>query len=209
MKTMLITGGAEGLGRAMAELFCKDYQVVILARESDNPAQAAAEIGCDFVIADVGDWGQVHTAVESVIAKYGTIDVLINNAGQWIGGLLEANDAARIRSVIETNTLGTIFLTRAVLPHMKSAGQGKIVNIISEDGLEVKPEHSVYVASKWAITGFTRALELDLAHTGVSVQAIYPSRMCTNLFKNAGAEVDTTGACDPKVIAAQVGALLQ
>lgn len=208
MKTVLISGGAEGLGRAMAELFKKDHQVVILAREQDKPAEAAAEIGCDYVIADISDWNAVSSAVESVIAKHGSIDALVNNAGQWMDGLLETNDPARIQSVIETNTLGTILMTRAVLPHMKSAGKGQIVNIVSEDGLKAKPAHSVYVASKWAITGFTKALELDLAHTGVTVQAIYPSRMCTNLFKNAGAEIDTSKDCDPSVIAAEVATLL-
>ena len=188
MKTILISGGSQGLGRALAERFVKKYNVVILARNPGKTEQAGQEIGCDFVVADVGNYEQVENAVTSVIKKFRTIEYVINNAGLWIQGPLDSNDPARIKEVIDTNTTGTIFLTRAVLPYMKEVKKGKIINIISQSGLYGKAERSVYHASKWAITGFTKSLQMELAGSDITVTGFYPGSMKTQLFESAGIE---------------------
>ena len=171
MKTILITGGSEGLGREIARRLAQSNKVVILAPSQEKTQEAAQEIGCDYVVADVSDYGQVEAAVSSVIEKFGSVDVLINNAGLWIEGPLEENDPKRIADVVHVNTVGPMFLTRALLPHFKHNGKGVIINVISQAGLYGKALRSVYHASKWAVTGFTKSLQEELKGTGIDCSA--------------------------------------
>lgn len=194
MKTILISGGSEGFGKALAEKFSKKYTVIILARNSKKTEQVARKLGCDFEIADVTNYQEIETAMKSIIKKFKTIDCLINNAGLWIEGSLEENDPDRIKEVIDVNTAGTILLTRAVLPYMKEAKRGKIINIISQSGLYGQKERSVYNASKWAITGFTKSLQMELTGSDITVSGFYPGLMRTKLFTNAGVEKDLSKA---------------
>src|SRR4051812_44921183 len=113
MKTILISGGSDGLGKALATQFSKKYEVIILSHNKEKTSKAAKEIGCDFVVADVSDYKSVEKAVATVLKKYKTIDCLINNAGVWIEGPLEKNDPKEIARVINVNTTGTIFLAKA------------------------------------------------------------------------------------------------
>lgn len=184
-KVIIISGGAEGLGQALAEKLNKNNRVVILARDEKKAKQAAKQLKCDYKLCDVSVYSQDEKAVLEVIKTYKKIDVVVNNAGLWIEGDLEKNDPNRIKEVINSNTLGTIFLTRAVLPHFKKRKSGTIINVISRAGVNLKPERSVYQASKWAITGFTKSLEIELAPFNIRVCGIYPGKINTNLFKNA------------------------
>lgn len=197
MKTILITGGSDGLGKALATDLAKDYAVVILADDAGQCSAVAAELDCSEVVADVSDYAQVEKAVEDLVAKHGGIDVLINCAGVWMEGPLEVADPARIEAVVRVNTLGTIFATRAALPHMKQKGSGRIVNIVSQDGLKPKVFHAAYCASKWAVTGFTKTLAEELRGSGVSVSGIYPGPMKTKLFEKGGVERDMSDYLDP------------
>jgi len=192
MKTMLISGGSDGLGKALAEHFKEKYQVVILANNPEGTCKEAEDIGCDCIVADVSDYKQVETAVETLVKKYNSIDYLINCAGLWIEGNLEDNDPERIKNVMNVNALGTINLVHAILPHMKEKKSGRIVNVISQAGLYIKAERAVYNASKWAITGFTNSLALELVGSGVTVSGFYPGAMKTKLFEKAGIQKDTT-----------------
>jgi len=198
-RIIVISGGSEGLGRAMAEEFSRDNRVIILSNEEEKLKQTAGEIGCDYEFCDVADYGLCEKAIKSVIAKHGRIDCLINNAGIYIRGPLEENDPQRIRKVIEVNTLGTIFLSRAAIPHMKEKRGGLIINIISQAGLYADKNLSIYRASKWAITGFTKCLALDLTPYGIRVSGIYPGKMKTKFHENAGIKnEDYSKAFDPK-----------
>lgn len=191
-KVILISGGSEGLGYAIAERFSKTHTVVILARNVQKTKKAAKELGCDFVIADVSDIGQVARAVSAVIKKHKKIDYLINNAGLWIEGPLEKNDPKRIKEVIDVNTTGTILLTRAVLSYMKAMRRGRIINVISQSGFYGKAERSVYNASKWAVTGFTKSLQMELAGSAITVTGFYPGSVKTKLFSNAGVKKESS-----------------
>jgi len=190
MKTVLISGGSDGLGKAVALKLSKKYQVIILANNPEQTESTAKEIGCDFKVADVTAYDSLEKAASEIIKKYKTIDVLINAAGIWIEGLLENNEPERIKKVIEVNATGTIFLTKAVLPFMKKEKSGRIINVSSQAGLEAKTERSVYSASKWAVTGFTKSLSIELAGSGVAVTGFYPGKMKTKLFAKAGVEKD-------------------
>ena len=185
-KVILISGGSDGLGKAAAQKFNEKYQVVILSSNPEKTETAAKEIGCDFVVADVTDYSQIEKAVEEVKGRYGRIDHLINNAGIWIEGKLEENEASDISKVLDVNTKGTIYLSKAVVPLMKEQGVGRIVNVISQAGLHVKGERSVYHASKWAITGFTDSLRMELAPFNISVCGYFPGAMKTDFFAKVG-----------------------
>lgn len=203
-KIILISGGSEGLGKAIAARLAPNHQVIILSRNPEKLQTVSSEIGSDFVQADVTDFSSLKDAVEKIISKYNRIDVLVNNAGVWVEGQLDENDPEKIKEVISVNTLGTIFLTKAVLPHMKLAHSGRIVNIVSQDGLVSKKDHSVYSASKWAITGFSKCLLEDLSHLGIAVTAINPGLLKTNLFEKQGVNRNLANALDPSEVASIV-----
>jgi NADP-dependent 3-hydroxy acid dehydrogenase YdfG len=196
MKHILITGGSDGLGKATArKLIAKDYEVTILANDEARTKAAAEELKCKYVVADVADNAQVEKAIQEA----GDIDILINNAGIWIQGALETNNADYIHKVIEVNTLGTIYCTHAVLPGMKQRGKGRIINVISQAGLNAKAERSVYHASKWAITGFTKSMQQELKPAKIAVTGFYPGAM--GLFDKTGNSRDMSRALDPAIAA--------
>lgn len=198
MKHVFITGGSDGLGKITAQkLVAAGYDVTILSRDEAKTKAAAEEIGCKYMVADVTDAAQLNAALQQT----GEVDILINNAGNWLAGLLEASTADQIEKVIASNTLGTIYVTHAVVPAMKQRKNGRIINVISQAGLYAKAERSVYNASKWAITGFTKSLQAELKPFHVSVVGFYPGAMATGLFAKAGDMKDRGGALDPAIAA--------
>lgn len=198
---VVIAGGSDGLGKAIARRLAAEYRVVILSPSEEKLKAAAEEIGCSYRVCDVGDYGQCAAAVKRIIEDHGRIDFLINSAGVWIEGELADNNPAMIERTIRVNTLGTIFMTRAVVGQMKERKSGVVVNIISRAGLYAKPLRSIYNASKWAVTGFTKCLEEELADYGIKVVGVYPGMMKTNLFAKAGATKDMSKALDPDKVA--------
>lgn len=208
MKVVVISGGSDGLGKALAKQLSKNNKVIILAPNEVKLRQVVEELECDYLVCDVSIWEQVEKAVESIIEKYTKIDVLINNAGVWIEGPIENNSPADIKRAIETNTLGTMLLTRAVVPNMKKNKSGWIINVISQAGIYVKAERTVYNGSKWAITGFTKSLQPELAMHGIKVIGLYPGQIRTDLFKKAGIEKNIERALDPEDIVKTVEFML-
>jgi 3-oxoacyl-[acyl-carrier protein] reductase len=200
-KVILITGGSEGLGKEIAKKLCKENNVVILSNHQDTLEDCAKELGCDKYFCDITNVENIVSVIAEIEDKYKKIDVLINNAGVWAGGELDDNEYSDIAKVILVNTVGTINMTKSVLPAMKRQKSGKIININSVNGIEVKPERSIYIASKWAITGFTKAMSKELEKHNIKVIGIYPGLMKTNLFKNANAHRDMTEAMEPEKVA--------
>lgn len=202
MKHVLITGGSDGLGKVAAQkLIEAGYMVTILSHDADKTSAAAEELGCKYVVADVGDPQQVHDAVMLAVEQGGEVDVLINNAGVWIAGPLESNTPADINHAIRVNTLGAIYCTQAVVPAMKQRRSGRVINVISQAGLYGKAERSVYNASKWALTGFTKSLQPELKPFKVGVVGFYPGAMDTGLFAKVGDTKDRNGALNPEMAA--------
>ncbi|MEA4910801.1 Cyclopentanol dehydrogenase [bioreactor metagenome] len=196
-KIILISGGTDGLGLATAKKLSKDHTVIILSPSKDKCENAVKYEGVnDYVLADITKENQIEKAVKDVIKRYGRIDILINNAGIWIEGPLEKNDSNQIKKVLEVNSLGTILLTQKVLPHMKKAGSGRIINIVSQAGLIPKADRSVYRASKYAVRGFTESLIPEVAPDNISICGFYPDKMNTNFFKKGGEKVDTKDFID-------------
>jgi len=203
-KVVLISGGSDGLGKAIAQKLSPDNQVVILAHNLTKLKATAEELGCDYVEAELTDFNSIQSAVDQVIAKHQKIDVLVNNAGTWVDGGLEENDPEKIKEVIDVNTTGTILLTKAVLPSLKSQKSGLIINIISQDGLCAKKNRSVYHASKWAITGFTKCLQEDLSQENIKVTGVYPGLLNTSLFQKSGVQRDLSNSLDPAEVASLI-----
>ena len=191
MKKVLITGGAQGLGKEIANQLKDDYEVVVLdIKESDLE-------GIESHTCDITDVNQI----QEVVSEIGNIDILINNAGVYISGELTDNDYNDIAKVMFVNALGTINITKAVLPQMKERKSGKIVFVSSIRGVEAREERSVYCASKWAVTGFLKSLRKEVEKYDIEVIGLYPGLMETSLFENAGIKRDMGGAMDPKEVA--------
>ena len=203
-KTILISGGSDGLGKAIAAQLTLNYRVVIISPSEDKLRAAAQELGCEYKVCDVRDYQQI----EKVVADIGTLDCVVNNAGLWIEGALDDADPEKIHEVLEVNTLGTMYLTRAVVPLMKQQKSGLIINVISQAGLYAKPNRSIYNASKWAITGFTKAAQAELAPFGVRVTGLYPGKLNTELFAKSGIQKDMSNALDTVEVAKTVEFLL-
>lgn len=189
-KTILISGGSDGLGLATAKYLSRFHNVIILSPEKEKCEDIEKYFDIDFVLADVTKEIEVEKAVKNVIKKYGKIDVLINNAGIWLEGKLEENDFDKIKKVFEVNTLGTILLTQKVLPYMKNIKSGKIINIVSQAGKYPKSDRIVYHASKYAVAGFTDSLAIELAPYKINVSGFYPDKMNTHFFEKAGNKKD-------------------
>lgn len=204
MKTILITGGSDGLGKAIATRLAPNHKVIILSPNEDKLKTVAEEIGCEYKVGDVRDYAQV----ERIAQKIGAIDCLVNNAGLWIQGPLEDNDPQRIHEVLEVNTLGVINMTKAVIPAMKQRKFGLIININSQGGFYAKAERGVYTASKWAITGFTKAMQPELAPFGIAVTGIYPGMMKTDMFSKMDIEKDMSKGLDTEEVAKTIEFLL-
>lgn len=184
-KIILITGGSDGLGKTLAKTLAIQHQVIILAPNGVKTKKVADEIGCDYEVGDVTKYEELEKIVAIIVKKYGKLDCLINNAGLWIQGPLEENEAKLIANVIEVNTLGVIFATKSVIGQMKKQGEGLIININSQGGFYAKEERSVYTASKWALTGFSKSIQPELAKYGISVTDVHPGGMKTDLFEKA------------------------
>jgi len=190
-KIIVITGGSDGLGRVLATDLAKDNGVIILSNNEEQLKEAMDEIGCDSYFCDVRDYGQVEEVMSDIVERYGKIDVLINNAGLLIQGELDMNDAEKIKAVIDVNLLGVINCAKAVIPSMKQQSDGIILNINSQSGVIIKPNRSIYNASKWGLTGFTRSLQNEVAKHGIRVTDIMPGTIKTNLWKNNGYNRET------------------
>jgi NAD(P)-dependent dehydrogenase (short-subunit alcohol dehydrogenase family) len=201
-KVILISGGSDGIGRATAARLRDQHTVVILSSNGPNLLRVAGELGISCIAGNVTDYAAMRRAVATVIERHGRLDVLINNAGLWIDGPLESNDPDRIKQVMDVNALGTINLTHAAIPALKKQRSGRIVNVISQAGLHAKAERSVYNASKWAITGFTQALQDELAAHHIGVTGLYPGKINTKLFEKAGSHKALDDALRVEQIAA-------
>ncbi|HJP96474.1 MAG TPA: SDR family oxidoreductase [Candidatus Saccharimonadales bacterium] len=200
MKTILISGGSEGLGKAIAQNLVRNNNVIILARDESKLKAAAEELGCRYVVGDVRD----YAAMQKMCDELGAIDCLINNAGVWLQGPLDKTDDKRIQETIDTNVNGTISLTKAVLPRMKQQKSGLIINVISQGGLNTREGWPIYTASKWAITGFTKAMQQELEPFGIGVTGLYPATLNTEMFAKSGVPKDVSHALNPDDVAKMV-----
>lgn len=189
--TVLITGASQGIGKATAWLFAQNgYRVVLAARQADRLQAVAQELSAAHHAAiaiptDVCDPQQVQTLVTKGIDAFGSIDMLVNNAGIYISGPAETFSLDDWHQAIDTNLWGYIHTIHAVLPHFVERGSGTIVNVGSVGGKVPLPYLAPYTASKFAITGLTEALHTELAPKGIHVCGIYPNIIKSDFMERA------------------------
>src|SRR5229473_5011315 len=197
-KTVLITGASSGFGRDTAEtLFRAGHTVYASMRGAQGKNREAAEalrkLGIKTVELDVSDDASVKAGVKKVLAEAGKIDVLVNNAGIGSAGVTEAFTAEQAKVVFDTNVIGILRVTRAVLPSMRQKRDGLIINIGSVLGRVTFPFSGIYGASKFAVEALTDSLRYEVSQLGVEVVEVQPSAYPTNLFASvqtpAGTEV--------------------
>ena len=201
MKTIVITGGSDGLGKTLTETFSKENNVIILATNEEKMNLVAKENNCSYKVCDVSNYEMVEKAISEIVDEHNKIDVLINNAGLWIQEELDTNDSDRIKSVIEVNLLGTINVSKAVIPSMKANKDGLIININSQAGINHKAERVVYNASKWGVTGFSKSLQDEVAKYGIRVTDVMPGMMKTEMFSRMNIEKNMANGIDTKEVA--------
>jgi NAD(P)-dependent dehydrogenase (short-subunit alcohol dehydrogenase family) len=181
MQTVLITGASSGIGKATAKLFqARGWNVVATMRTPEQESDLNKLDNCFVTRLDVVDPVSIHAAVAAAIARFGQIDVLVNNAGYGAFGPLEAFSLDRIQRQFDTNVIGLLTVTKAVLPHFRARKNGIIVNISSIGGRVTFPFGALYNGTKFAVEGITEALQFELETIGVRVKLIEPGSIETD-----------------------------
>ena len=182
-KTWLITGVSSGLGQALAQAVMATGDYVIgtfrQPKQVEQLNQQYAGQGT-AVLLDITDRDATQVVVERIISEHLRIDVLVNNAGVGFVGAIEETAPEEVRSVFEANFFGSLWLTQAMLPHMRQQRQGRIVQISSHGGIKAFAGFGIYNASKFALEGFSEALAQEVAPLGIAVSIIEPGPFRTN-----------------------------
>lgn len=180
-KLALITGGSSGIGLALARLLSAEgARVWILARRKELLESAAKSLASangskpGMLPADVSDWPQVEAAVKRLESEVGVPDLVINSAGVTEPGYVHELPVETFREIMEINYMGTVLVTKAVLPGMLERGSGDIVNISSAGGYVTGPGYGAYSPSKFAVRGFSDALRAEVKPRGLRVFLVYP-----------------------------------
>jgi NAD(P)-dependent dehydrogenase (short-subunit alcohol dehydrogenase family) len=190
-KTIFITGASSGIGRATALYFQKKgWNVAATMRSPEkelnqetNKPDSLANLDRVIVLKlDVTDPASITDAIAETITRFGTIDVLVNNAGYGLMGVFEAITAEQIQRQFNTNVFGLMETTRAVLPHFRDRKSGVIVNVASIGGHVAFPLYSLYHATKWAVEGFSESLQHELLGFNIRVKIVEPGPIKTDFY---------------------------
>ena len=180
----LITGASSGFGRALADAALgRGDQVVAAARDARRLADLAADDRVYAISLDVTDVRQRERAVEQALARFGRIDVLVNNAGRTQVGAVEETTDEELRALFELHFFAPAALTRLVLPHMRAQGGGAVVQMSSVGGQTTAPGFGAYCATKFALEGLTQALHDEVAVFGIRTLIVEPGAFRTGLFR--------------------------
>lgn len=183
-KRAIVTGGGSGIGKAIASAFAREgAQVVICGRNARKLELAAAEIGpqCLAVAADISHADDTNRLVEQAVQEFKRLDILVNNAGVLLAGTAESLTSEQWEQTFNTNVRAVWQLSRAVLPHMRKAGSGAIINVASVLSSLGARNRVAYAASKGAVLALSRAMALDHAEENIRINCICPGIVETEM----------------------------
>ena len=207
-KTIFITGASRGFGKLWAEAFLKrGDKVVATARNLDSLADLVSTYG-DAILPiqlDVNNREADFAAVEQAKQHFGSIDVLINNAGYGLFGAIEEATEQEAREQIETNVFGLLWITQAVLPVMRAQGHGHIIQLSSVVGLVTLPVLGIYNATKFAVEGLSETLATEVAGFGIKVTIVEPNGFATDWAGASAVHSEAIPAYDGVKAAFQAG----
>ncbi|MCX5277335.1 SDR family NAD(P)-dependent oxidoreductase [Streptomyces virginiae] len=195
VRTVLITGTSSGIGLAAAIAAARaGWRTVATLRDTgraDALRKAAVEAGVEIDIRqlDVVDEDSVTAAVEGVVADYGRLDAVVNNAGAGHVGTLELESVADVREVMEVNFFGVLNVSKAALPHLRATG-GRLITVTSVGGVIGQPFNEAYCAAKFAVEGYMESLAPVAGAVGVSVSVIEPGAVATEFVNNIGLDLE-------------------
>ncbi|MGL6177024.1 MAG: SDR family oxidoreductase [Vibrionaceae bacterium] len=198
-KTIFITGTNSGFGKATVELFASaGWQVAATARDLSAHTQLFNEFpNVTLFELDVTDFAQVETVAQAAIATFGTIDVVVNNAGYCLIGPTETTSMEQIKRQFDTNVFGLFAVTKAFIPHFRENSGGMFINLASSSALFNFPFIAAYGASKWAVRGITESLGIELAPFNIEVKTVYPGLHATKIFTKLDGSMDAANPGTP------------
>jgi NAD(P)-dependent dehydrogenase (short-subunit alcohol dehydrogenase family) len=182
-KVWFITGTSKGFGRIWAEAaLARGDRVAATARDAKTLAPLVERYGSRVaaIALDVADKAMVDAAVAEAHARFGRLDVVINNAGYGLFGAIEEVSEAEARAQIETNLFGALWVTQAAIPIMRAQGSGHIIQVSSIGGVSAFPTIGLYHASKWGLEGFSQSLAAEVAPFGIKVTIVEPGGFATD-----------------------------
>jgi NAD(P)-dependent dehydrogenase (short-subunit alcohol dehydrogenase family) len=209
----VVTGASRGIGATIAAaLVAEGVRVSLLGRDAGTLGQVAQELGSRApdgqalaITADVTDSASVQNAFAAARARFGPVQILVNNAGQAASAKFTETDEALWNRLIAVNLNGTYLCSRQAVPDMLQAGFGRIVNVASIAGLRGAAYISAYVSSKHAVIGLTKSLALEYATRNITVNAVCPGYVDTDIVKSAVANImSKTGRSESEALAALV-----
>jgi NAD(P)-dependent dehydrogenase (short-subunit alcohol dehydrogenase family) len=193
---ILITGCSSGIGAATAQRLAKQGHVVYATARRPDTLAASAAAGCRTLALDVTDDASMQAAVEAIVAEHGRVGALVNNAGYGEYGAVEDVAIDRVRRQFETNVIGLSRMCQLVLPSMRAAGTGRIVNVGSMGGRMTFPFGGYYHATKHAVEALSDALRYEVAPFGVRVSLIEPGPIQTEFLNTIGETMHQSTSAD-------------
>lgn len=182
-KVVLITGASSGIGLHTAKLFqSKNWKVAATMRTPEKCVDLQNIVDIETFRLDVTDVASITNTIGAVIGKFGRIDAVVNNAGFAVVGPFEAATQEQIEKQMNTNVYGVMNVCREILPYFREQKGGTIVNVASMGGRMTFPLYSIYHASKWALEGFSEALQYEIREFGIKVKIIEPGPIKTDFY---------------------------
>jgi NAD(P)-dependent dehydrogenase (short-subunit alcohol dehydrogenase family) len=189
-KTVLITGASSGIGKATAKRFQKNgWNVIATMRSPEKETELTSLENTICPELDVTKTETITQAIAQGIERFGKIDVLVNNAGYAVVGAFELAKKEQIKNQFDTNVMGLMAATQAILPHFRKNNAGVIINVSSMGGRFAIPLYSLYHATKWAVEGFTESLQFELEPFNINVKLIEPGAIKTDFYERSANEI--------------------
>ncbi|MCI8670508.1 MAG: SDR family NAD(P)-dependent oxidoreductase [Bacilli bacterium] len=195
MKNVIITGAANGVGKAIAETL-KDENLILVDNDMESLIKIANELNKEYFVCDLSNDEEIERVINQINDK--RVDCLINCAGMWISGDMskleepvfnQMNQLNRVKKVIDTNVFGTIAMIKSIFPIMKKQGYGQIININSQSGVTCEPPFPIYNATKQSTNAFRKAIQEDLARNNIKITDVCPGLIQTDFYVRANNEL--------------------